>query len=65
MPSVAAVALGGFTAIYVFLRLILYFTQDAREPPAILTSVPFFGPLLGMLTEKSDFHRRLRCDHFL
>lgn len=60
MPSVAATAIGGFTAIYLFFRLILYLTQDAREPPAILTGVPFFGPLVGMIREKSNFHLRLR-----
>ncbi|KAI1084146.1 cytochrome P450 [Whalleya microplaca] len=27
-------------------------TQDAREPPAIVTGVPFFGPLIGMTREK-------------
>lgn len=61
MQSASAVALGGFAASYLFLRLILYLTQDAREPPAILTSVPFFGPLVGMIREKSSFHLRLRC----
>lgn len=61
MPSALAIALGGFAAAYLFLRLILYLTQDAREPPAILTTVPFFGPLLGMFREKSKFHPRLRC----
>lgn len=43
------VALAGFTAVYGLLRLILYLTQDKREPPAILTGVPFFGPLVGMI----------------
>lgn len=60
MPSVAVIAVGGFIAIYVVLRLILHLTQDAREPPAILTSVPFFGPLVGTFREKSNFHLRLR-----
>lgn len=64
MPSIAVVTLGGVTAAYLFLRLILYLTQDAREPPAILTGVPFFGPLVGMIREKSDFHVRLRCVPF-
>ena len=61
MPSVVVIVFGVFTAIYVFLRLILHLTQDAREPPPILTSVPFIGPLVGMLREKSNFHLRLRC----
>ena len=32
-----------------------YLTQDAKEPPAILTSFPFIGPLVGMLREKIKF----------
>lgn len=60
MPSIAVLALGGFTAVYVFLRLILHLTQDAREPPAVLTSVPFLGPMVGAIREKSGFHLRLR-----
>lgn len=64
MPSPAAVPLVAFTAIYLFLRLILYLTQDAREPPTILTSVPFFEPMAGMFREKSNFHLRVRCVQF-
>lgn len=60
MASVVTIVVGGFTAVYLFLRLILYLTQDEEEPPAILTSVPFFGPLVGMIQEKSNFHLRLR-----
>ncbi|KAJ0109492.1 cytochrome p450 oxidoreductase [Diaporthe amygdali] len=60
MPSAEAMALAGVTAIYLFLRFMLYLTQDAREPPAILTSVPFFEPIVGMFREKSHFHLRLR-----
>jgi hypothetical protein len=47
-------------AIYVALRLLLKLTQHAKEPPAILTGIPFLGPLPGMLREKSNFYLRLR-----
>lgn len=60
MQSASAIVFEGFAVCYLFLRLILYLTQDVREPPAILTSVPFFGPLVGMFREKSNFHLRLR-----
>ncbi|KAG8163072.1 hypothetical protein KVR01_007550 [Diaporthe batatas] len=60
MQSILLVVLGSFTAVYVFLRLVLYLTQDRREPPAILTGIPFIGPLVGMIRERSDFHVRLR-----
>ncbi|KAF4636504.1 hypothetical protein G7Y89_g1572 [Cudoniella acicularis] len=35
-------------------------TSDAKEPPAIVTGIPFFGPLIGMIKEKSGFYLRLR-----
>ncbi|KAL2132051.1 hypothetical protein VTI74DRAFT_4280 [Chaetomium olivicolor] len=52
--------LSGLAATYLFLRALLHFTQDAKEPPAILTALPFIEPLVGMIREKSRFHTRLR-----
>ena len=51
---------GVIASTYLFLRLLLRLTQDAKEPPAILTALPFVSPLLGMVREKSRFHIRLR-----
>ncbi|KAK0713606.1 cytochrome P450 [Lasiosphaeria miniovina] len=31
-----------------------------KEPPAILTGIPFLGPIAGMIREKSRFYIRLR-----
>ncbi|KAH7085705.1 cytochrome P450 [Paraphoma chrysanthemicola] len=45
---------------YLFVHFVLRMTQDAREPRAILTTVPFVTPLIGMIREKSQFHTRLR-----
>lgn len=61
MPSVLALALAGVPVLFVFLRALLNFTQDPREPPALLTSVPFFEPIFNMIRQKSSFHRNLRC----
>ncbi|KAI0470471.1 cytochrome P450 [Xylariaceae sp. FL0804] len=47
-------------ASYVFLRLLIQGTQDAREPPAIETGIPFIGPLIGMAREKALYYIRLR-----
>ncbi|KAK4157554.1 cholesterol 7-alpha-monooxygenase [Chaetomidium leptoderma] len=58
-PSIGLV-FGGFAATYFFLRFLLSLTQDAKEPPAILTGIPFVEPLVGMIREKSRFHTRLR-----
>lgn len=59
-PTTFSLVLGGLSATYLFLRFLLNFTQDAKEPPAILTGVPFFQPLVGMIREKSRFYIRLR-----
>ncbi|KAH9908578.1 cytochrome P450 [Xylariomycetidae sp. FL2044] len=58
-PSVTAI-LGSLVTTYMFLRFILRLTQDAREPPAIQNGIPFIGPLIGIIREKSNFHVRLR-----
>lgn len=60
MAPTVTIVFGGLIVLYIFLRGLLFFTQDAREPPAILTEIPFFGPLVGMVREKSGFHLRLR-----
>ncbi|KAK7956418.1 cytochrome P450 [Apiospora aurea] len=66
MASTLAIVAGAIVALlYVFLRLLLYCTQDAREPPAIETGWPFIGPLVGMLREKSRLHFRLRKQYRL
>lgn len=60
MVSTLMIAFVGLVATYVFLRFVLYLTQDRKEPPAILTEIPFFGPLFGIIGEKSRFYVRLR-----
>ncbi|KAI1770808.1 cytochrome P450 [Hypoxylon cercidicola] len=47
-------------ATYAFLRFLLYWTQDAKEPPTIVTGIPFFGPLIGMARQKSGYYNQLR-----
>lgn len=56
-PAVVCVCILG---AYVFLRLLLQFTQHAQEPPVIEASIPFLTPLVGMIREKSEYHLRLR-----
>ncbi|KAK4247613.1 cytochrome P450 [Corynascus novoguineensis] len=60
MAFTVSLVLGGLAATYVFLRILLNLTQDAREPPAILTNIPFIQPLIGMVREKERFYVRLR-----
>ncbi|KAK8004850.1 hypothetical protein PG990_010887 [Apiospora arundinis] len=66
MASTVAALVGAIVGlIYVFLRIFLNFTQDAREPPAIEMGLPYIGPLIGMIREKSRFHLRLRDQYRL
>ncbi|KAI0015367.1 cytochrome P450 [Xylariomycetidae sp. FL0641] len=59
------VAFGCLIATYAFLRFLLHLTQDAREPPPILTGLPFFGPIIRMAREKSHLYPRLRDQYRL
>ncbi|CZR51358.1 related to cytochrome P450 7A1 [Phialocephala subalpina] len=52
----SATVLGGAITIYIFLRLLLRYTQDAKEPLTILTSIPFLSPILGMAARKTSFY---------
>ncbi|KFA54643.1 hypothetical protein S40293_02254 [Stachybotrys chartarum IBT 40293] len=63
-PVITVVGCAAVT-VYVALRLLLKLTQHAKEPPAILTGIPFLGPLPGMLREKSNFYLRLRNQYNL
>ncbi|KAL2016802.1 hypothetical protein VTK56DRAFT_2971 [Thermocarpiscus australiensis] len=60
MAPTISLVFGGLAATYLFLRFLLNVTQDAKEPPAILTGIPFLQPLVGMIREKSRFYVRLR-----
>ncbi|KAM7189586.1 cholesterol 7-alpha-monooxygenase [Rhypophila sp. PSN 637] len=60
MAGFLSVVFGVLLATYIFLRVLLHLTQDSKEPPAILTGIPFLGPINGMIREKSGFFVRLR-----
>lgn len=53
----AACAVGAF---YVFLLTILHLTQDRREPPVVLSTIPFISPILGMVKWSMDFYPHMR-----
>ncbi|KAK3313272.1 cytochrome P450 [Apodospora peruviana] len=65
MASTFSVVVGCLAATYLFLPVLLHMTQDAREPPAILTGVPFIGPIFSMTREKFRFCVRLRDQYRL
>ncbi|KAI5861023.1 cytochrome P450 [Durotheca rogersii] len=55
MIAALATLLVGLSTVYFFSRALLHFTQDAREPPAVHTSVPFVSPLIGLGREGLKF----------
>lgn len=62
--TLAAVATG-VIAIYGFLYLLLHYTQDAREPPPVSTTLPFIGTMVGLARKKSKYYVELRNKHDL
>ncbi|KAF2142289.1 uncharacterized protein K452DRAFT_248906 [Aplosporella prunicola CBS 121167] len=58
MASGAIVA-ASLVTTYVFLRFLLSYTHDEKEPPAVATEIPFLGPIIGM-GKKSKFYTDLR-----
>lgn len=47
------------SVIYVFLRYLLAFTQDNKEPVALATKIPFLSPIMGM-RKKAKFYLDMR-----
>ncbi len=43
------VLLGSLAAVYVIAACVVSLRHDAREPPLLPPSVPFFGHLIGMI----------------
>ncbi|KAK8044792.1 Cytochrome P450 [Apiospora rasikravindrae] len=60
MPSTLALAAAGVVAAYAFLRALAVFLRDPREPKAVIGTIPFISPLIGMLVEKGGYYMRLR-----
>lgn len=48
MPSILVGAFTGIVATYIFLKALLQWTQDPKEPLPVDTTLPFIGPLISM-----------------
>lgn len=59
MTSSLLLVVSGLAATYLFLRCLLTFTHDVKEPPALATEIPFLGPIIGM-RKKAKFYMDLR-----
>lgn len=59
VASLAAI-LAGLLGLYLVLRQVLWLTQDAREPPAVATRIPFITPMIGVFKHKSKYTVHMR-----
>ncbi|KAF1918869.1 cytochrome P450 [Ampelomyces quisqualis] len=58
--STASIAVVGLlVALCFYLASVMSIKVDAREPPVIYPRIPFFGHIVGMLTEGPLYHRKL------
>jgi hypothetical protein len=62
MSSTFSTAAVVVALVYLTLRAQIHFTQDADEPPAILTSIPFFSSVLRALRHRQNFWMHLLYD---
>lgn len=60
MISNTTAAVAGLAGTYVFLWVLLRFTQDVKEPPSVEDAFPFLTPIFGMMRAGSSFHSRVR-----
>lgn len=63
MPSMIILSVAAATAVYVFLQALAYFTHDPKEPEAIIGTIPFISPLIGMLTQKGHYYVQMRYEY--
>lgn len=61
MPSTVLLAVVmTIGAGYVFLKALVYLTQDPKEPPVVAGKIPFISPAIGIATEKANYYVRMR-----
>lgn len=52
MPSILLCLGFGLAVIYLSLLAILWLTHDEQEPPLKFDRLPFFSPIIGILTKR-------------
>ena len=55
-----SLAVASLIGTYAFLRALLYFTQDTREPLSVEDVIPFLGPVIAMGRKGAKFHNHMR-----
>jgi hypothetical protein len=56
MSSVVAGIAVILSLLYLALRARIHFTQSADEPPAVLTTLPFWSPIIGVLRRRHKLY---------
>ncbi|KAI1169479.1 cytochrome P450 oxidoreductase [Nemania sp. FL0916] len=60
MPSAFIFSVLGAFIGFVALSTVIWFTHDPKEPPIVLNSIPFFSPIIEILTKQWKFFLSLR-----
>ncbi|KAL1845876.1 hypothetical protein Daus18300_014422 [Diaporthe australafricana] len=60
MSFTLSTAVGIAGATYLLLVALLRFTQGAKEPTSISDTIPFFTPIINMVSKGGAFHRLMR-----
>lgn len=60
MSTHFVVVAGAAATVYMFLRVILHYIQDPREPRPLETLIPFVSPMIGMSRKKTNYYVMLR-----
>jgi len=56
----AAAIIGVVAAAYALLRALLNSSQSPQEPPPVLTTIPFLGPIIDMVRWGAEFYVKLK-----
>ena len=60
MPSLVISIFLGAIGVYGLLWSALHATQHSKEPPLVEDAIPFLGPIISMITQKTNFYVNLR-----
>ncbi|KAF2196010.1 cytochrome P450 [Delitschia confertaspora ATCC 74209] len=59
MPNLPASVISGFMVLYGLFQFLLRYTQDPCEPPPVATSIPFLGPIIGLMRKQHRYYVEL------
>jgi len=60
MLGIFATIAAGAIAVVSFLHMIVRYSQNTNEPPLAFYSIPFIGPMVGLIRKKTKYYVELR-----